>query len=491
MRYFTRCLLGLALLLSVMPVHAAAPATQPASEKDYSAVFLEGKKIGHAVHGRTESAGRVTTQENMELTIKSGPLTLKIREEESSVETADGKPLSFRSVQDMGMAKTIVEGNVADGNVTANVTSSGRTKTEKFPWPKGAVMPEGARLEQLRQGLKEGTRYTVKAFSANMLKAIDTEMTVGGMKDVDLLGRTLRLTEVRSVTKGFTGEMPATAYVDANGDALKMVMPLVGKSIEVVSCSKEFAFSKNDVRDFFNQMLLDSPQPLEPAKARSITYTLAATQADANLVIPVTDNQAVRKTAAGVYVVTVTPLSAAVGEAFPYKGDDKVAQAALKPSRYIQSDSNEIVALSRKAIGDAKDSAEAVKRIERFVTKYITRKELSVAPITSLDVARMRSGDCKHHSVLAAGLCRAAGIPARVVVGVAYVDKFGGKTNVFGPHEWVQAYVGGKWVGLDAALRGFDAGHIALDVGDGDPSDFFGLATTLGCFKITKAEVKE
>ena len=177
-------------------------------EKDYSAVFLEGKKIGHAVHGRTESAGRVTTQEDMELTIKSGPLTLKIREDESSVETADGKPLSFRSVQDMGMSKTIVEGTVADGNVTAVVTSSGRTKTEKFPWPQGAVMSEGARLEQLRQGMKEGTRYTVKAFSANMLKAIDTEMTVGGMKDVDLLGRTLRLTEVRSVTKGFTGKCP-------------------------------------------------------------------------------------------------------------------------------------------------------------------------------------------------------------------------------------------------------------------------------------------
>ena len=86
-------------------------------------------------------------------------------------------------------------------------------------------------------------------------------------------------------------------------------------------------------------------------------------------------------------------------------------------------------------------------------------------------------------------MCRAVGIPAQVVSGVAYVERFGDRKHIFGPHAWVRAYVGGKWVGLDAAL-GYNPGRITLSVGDGDLADFFGMVNTLGCFKITKVEVR-
>jgi hypothetical protein len=59
---------------------------------------------------------------------------------------------------------------------------------------------------------------------------------------------------------------------------------------------------------------------------------------------------------------------------------------------------------------------------------------------------------------------------------------------VFGGHAWVEAYVGDKWIGLDAtrAPKGFGPGHIALAIGNGEPADFFNLVTTLGQFKIDK-----
>lgn len=85
-------------------------------------------------------------------------------------------------------------------------------------------------------------------------------------------------------------------------------------------------------------------------------------------------------------------------------------------------------------------------------------------------------------------MCRAAGIPARVVCGIVYVDTFIGQKSVFGGHMWTEVFVDGTWVGLDAtrAPNGFGPGHIALAVGDGNPSDFFSLVNTLGCFKIEK-----
>jgi hypothetical protein len=56
--------------------------------------------------------------------------------------------------------------------------------------------------------------------------------------------------------------------------------------------------------------------------------------------------------------------------------------------------------------------------------------------------------------------------------------------------------MGGRWIGLDASFRGggrggYDAGHIALAVGDGEPGDFFNLAATLGQFKIERVVVRK
>jgi transglutaminase-like putative cysteine protease len=124
-------------------------------------------------------------------------------------------------------------------------------------------------------------------------------------------------------------------------------------------------------------------------------------------------------------------------------------------------------------------------------------------------VAASKQGDCSEFAVLTAALCRAVGIPAQVVVGVAYVNwdpmlrrtinpqstETANTEHVFGGHAWVQAYVGDKWVGLDAAfksagLHGYDPGHIALAAGNGDPEDFFNLIGTLGQFTIEKAIVR-
>ncbi len=95
---------------------------------------------------------------------------------------------------------------------------------------------------------------------------------------------------------------------------------------------------------------------------------------------------------------------------------------------------------------------------------------------------------------MTAAMCRAVGIPAQVVVGIAYVEDFAGLQG-FGGHAWTQAYVGGKWVGLDAAFKGtgrggYDAGHIALAAGGGEPADFLNMASILGQFKIDKVTVK-
>jgi transglutaminase/protease-like cytokinesis protein 3 len=129
-----------------------------------------------------------------------------------------------------------------------------------------------------------------------------------------------------------------------------------------------------------------------------------------------------------------------------------------------------------------------MSNIEAFVRGYIRNKSLDVGYASALEVVRKPEGDCTEHAVLVAALGRALGIATRVVDGLAYAPGFAGKEQVFVPHAWAQAFVDGRWQSFDAALQGFDAGHIALSVGDGDPWRFYSGLDMLGRIELRKAE---
>jgi len=474
----------LALLLAAGPLAAE-------TRTDYAAILMGGQKIGHVKSTRTVADGKVTTRTEMHLSIGRGEVGLKVSQIEQSVETADGKPLAFSASQDLALMAKTVEATVADGQVTATVTSAAGVENKQFAWPEGALLTEGSRLLSLKQGLKEGTRYSVPVFSPSMLQSLPTEVVVGPTKDVDLLGRVVRLTEVAATTQAPTGQIVTTTYVDAQGEARKTVTQMLGMELEIVECTEQVALSPNQPPDFLTKLLVAGPQGLaDAAAAKAITYVLVPAEGK-RLDIPATDEQQVKAADGGKIALTVRPLAMPAGSARPYKGDDEAALAALKPGSFVQSGDPKIVELARQAVGDAADVAEAARRIEAFVRGYIQKKSLSVGYATASEVAVTRQGDCTEHAVLATALCRAAGVPAQVVTGLAYTQQFAGRKDVFVPHAWFRVFVGGKWVGLDAALEGFDARHIALCCGDGDPAGFFNLATTLGYFQIAEAKVEK
>ena len=64
-------------------------------------------------------------------------------------------------------------------------------------------------------------------------------------------------------------------------------------------------------------------------------------------------------------------------------------------------------------------------------------------------VAQTLEGDCTEYSMLAAAMCRAAGVPSRTAIGLVYVD---GARPFLGFHMWTEVYVRGAWVATDATL---------------------------------------
>jgi len=487
MKRVSAIVIGLCLLVSGV----SAGADKAQSKTEYMALLVGGQKLGYVVNVRQVIDGKVTTTQRMVLKIKRMGMELKIEQSDTSVETVGGSPLSFSSSQDMGIMAQTTEGTVKDGKVKVKVSSGQQVREMELDWPKGALLPEGLRLLAIRKGFSQGTTYSAKAFVPSMLKAFDANTTIGARKQVDLLGRVVELIEVKTSLDSPQGRIETAGYVDENGESLKAVTAMMGMQMEMVACTKEFALMPVDSIDIFDKVLVACPSPLAPVSdAKAVTYRIEATDQSAKSAAKLTFlNSPSQKvvTDGNSVVVTVRPVAPG-GGALPYKGSAPAALKALKATAHLQSDAKEIVSLSRKAVAGAKDASSAARQIQDFVSKYVTGKDLSVGYATALEVAKSRQGDCTEHAALAAAMCRAAGVPAQVVTGLAYVKSFAGKQDVFVPHAWFRVFIDGKWVDYDAALKTFDAGHIALVAGDGNPSDFFAVVNTLGNFRIAEAK---
>jgi len=468
-------------------------------ETQYLAIFIDGQKCGYAVHNRAVLEQTVRTTERVMLTITRFGVPVTMGTVETSIETIKGEPLGFEAIQDMSMWRTTISGTVSsDGKVSAT-SVTGQFKQEKnFDWPKGGLMAEGLRLLEKSCGLAEGTEYSARVFSPSMLQAVDTKVTIGAKKPVDLLGQTVTLTEVTSRTNMFlSGEVKSTSYVDDELRAMKTQMMMMGMRLEMAACSKEFALSENAPADFVNKTFVTSPRPLTDIdSATAARYRIRPKDNANDLKIPSNDNQKVKSTAGGKVLVVVRPVPVPNRARFGYRGNDAEILEALKPNQFVQSDDENIQRLAREAVGETDNAAEAAKRIESFVANYIDDTTLSVGYASAAEVADSREGDCTEFAVLTAALCRAAGIPARIVVGVAYVDEFMEFENVFGGHAWTEVYLNGKWYGLDSAFKasgrgGYDAGHIALAAGSGNLEGYFSLLFNIGQFEIEEVDIQK
>ena len=153
----------------------------------------------------------------------------------------------------------------------------------------------------------------------------------------------------------------------------------------------------------------------------------------------------------------------------------------------MQSESPEVVALARRAAGDASTDLQRMRRLRSFLSDYIDAKGLDVGYASALETVSTRRGDCTEHAVLLTAMARALGIPARVVTGIVYAERMGGATRVFVPHAWTQAWINNRWVSFDSAQRRFDSTHIALGTGNGEPWRFFSAINALTRIRIDRA----
>ena len=146
----------------------------------------------------------------------------------------------------------------------------------------------------------------------------------------------------------------------------------------------------------------------------------------------------------------------------------------LRPTLAVESQAPEIVALTQKTLGQTTDAFEAVEKLSRFVYRFL-KKSYGVSSDRATRVLALKEGDCTEHALLFTTMARAAGIPARRINGLVYMDSDDGIPSLYW-HEWAEVFVG-EWVPVDPTFDQSvaDTGHLAFGVeGQNDVAALFG-----------------
>lgn len=136
-----------------------------------------------------------------------------------------------------------------------------------------------------------------------------------------------------------------------------------------------------------------------------------------------------------------------------------VDSAYTRAEPLVQSDDPYIRRLAFGLMGNNRDPRHVAERINTWVYRNI-RDRITFGIPSAIDVLKARAGDCNEHTQVYVALARAAGLPARVAAGLAYVD---GK---FYYHAWPEVFLR-DWVPVDPTFGQFpaDAAHLRFTIG--------------------------
>jgi transglutaminase-like putative cysteine protease len=442
------------------------------SAAHWKGVYYRGGKIGFSVSETVPDGDGYELREDAQLFMALlGAPSARIKTTAHVGPAFDLRSFSFSL--DPGTGPVTIEGVLAGRHLDLAITSTSGRRTETRELAEAPSLSLNLPRRLAAEGLTPGRKTTVMVFDPASLRNAPMTVEVEARDLVWKSGRPIPAFRVRSTFSGVVSQ----SWITDVGEVVREESPT---GFIVAEETRERATARaisGDVQANLLEVVAIRPTLPQPIPDARGVRRLRLRFGGAPLAGPDLDGagQRVRGTELELHG------SAADADA------DPTADQYLAPEPFIESDAPEIQAEARKALAGVVDPAGRAEQLTRYVAGLLEKKPTVSLP-SALEVLRTKVGDCNEHTALYVAMARAAGLPARVAVGLVFLR------GAFYYHAWPEVYVPRAsgafgWLAVDPTLDQFPADVTHLRVARGGLDRQTAVLPLIGKLRIDVTEL--
>lgn len=461
-----------AATLACLAICGFTSAAASAAEREWHTLSIEGQRVGYAWREAEARNGERIASEVMRVYVSQLQRSVAVETRTEVGRSAQGRPKWIRVQSVNGVSRRGWSARVSADGTRMSVTVEGAPGARDLALPANLVWPD-----EMPDAL---TRLVSDALPRTRFPVLDTASATVAESEVQLQTDGGGVARIR-VSIPAAGNRPRVEWhtFDAQSRSIARERTFLGSPLSWQRCARDCDARVGQPFDVMARLVVSSPYRIPPnALDGPIRYVISR-EDGSPAQLPVTSEQSV--VADGNR--SVVTICSSCGDAAGITAGER--NIYLASNAWVQADLPEIRAFARRHGGGRSPRATMTQLVDA-VRNHMTGDVDYLGYATASEALASRSGDCTEFSVLLAAAARARGIPARIVVGLVYAGRFSGKKDVFSPHTWVQAWTGDRWESFDAGLERFDATHIALAIGDGNPRNMDAQAGLTGQWRIEK-----
>jgi len=428
----------------------AADLARYGSEAHWRGVYYRGTKVGFTVSQVVPLEDGYELQEDgqLEMTLLGASSIARIR---TTARVDRGFALrQFDFSMDPGTGAVRVSGTVDGPRLRLQIATEAGTReqTLELDGPPALALNLGRRLADGR--LVPGARYEWSVFDPATLRNAPMIVEVGAREVVRTGAQRVPAFRVTMESSG----LRVTSWVTDTGEVVREDSPVGLMTVrEPAEMATRLAVSGDTREDLLAASAvvpamegqIDDTRDVERIRIRMTGIDELGPDVDG-----------VGQTVSGNEVEIRNPLGLRPGPA------DPDVERYLRPEPFIESDAPEIQAEAARAVRGVSDTRARAELLVRYVNGLLDKKPTISLP-SAREVLRTKIGDCNEHTALYVAMARAAGIPSRIAVGLAYVN------GAFYYHAWPEVYISadastGYWLPVDPTFNQFpaDGTHLRL-----------------------------
>lgn len=433
------------------------------AEEAWMGVYFQGNKVGWLHHTcEPEKDGYVVREESVtHLKMMDTPQKIWVATTCRTDEAFALTSFSFRMRSDVVSMEVL--GEVTGQTVELRIDSAGKTQEKVLRLRRAPSLFLNLRPFLVKHGLEAGKSFRVPVVLPSTLSQAEAVLSVQGEEEIPVNGETRQAFRIQVHYAG----MEATSWYDREGRVLKEVSPMGLTMVREEAAEARRGMKKGDEAvDITRSTMVSVDKRLpDPKRLRTLRVLLEGIDASDFEI------HGGRQRLQGETLEIVKEDTASLPETvLPVR--HAAAADFLEATPFVQSDDDRIERLAGEIVGQEKDAAAAARRLMEWVYENLEKRPTVSLP-NALDVLDDRAGDCNEHAALMAALARAAGLPARIAVGVVYTGEG------FFYHAWNEVWLG-DWISLDPVMAQLPADVTHIKFVDGGLEEQMRMARVIG-----------